>query len=103
MYVSNVGNTPIPNLDSDASNPGVRGQESADRRAEVQPGSHTSSAQVEPGLMSRSAPDGADPKLWEMLGPAERAYLSGGFDRLSYGQDPGTSGMGRGVYVDMRV
>jgi hypothetical protein len=103
MQVSNIGNTQIPNIDPDQSNPAVRGYDRPVRNAEAQPPLQPEASRPDSGLMATSSPDGADPKLWEMLGPAERAYLSGGFDRMSYGQGSDGSGMGRGVYVDMRV
>ncbi len=103
MYVSNVGNTPLHNIDPDDASPEVRGYDRPDRNAAVQPRSQAETVKADSGLMARTAPDGADPQLWEMLGPAERAYLSGGFDRVSYGHGSGGSGMSRGVYVDMRV
>ena len=103
MHVSNVGTTQFHDIDPDHSSPDVRGQDRPDHNAAVQARGQVDASQMDSGLMAKRAPDGADPKLWEMLGPAERAYLSGGFDRVSYGHGSGESGMGRGVYVDMRV
>lgn len=103
MDVSNVRSTPLHDFDSDQSKPEVLGRERPDRSPEIILPARTASTEIDSGLTSRTAPDGADPKLWEMLGPAERAYLSGGFDRISYGQGSDGSGLVRGAYVDIRV
>ncbi len=103
MYVGNLGNTPLHNIDPDHSDPELRAQQRPDGNVAVPLQAHADPAAVDTGLMSTSTPEGTDPQLWAMLGPAERAYLSGGFDRLSYRQGSPGSGMGRGVYVDMRV
>ena len=106
MYLSPIGPSPIHTRDTDLKGGPAHGPAQGEHpgpRVDTPPS--VDDVRGEGDLAARQAPEGADPALWEMLNPAERAYLSGSFDRLTYGADSGrsSSSFGRGVYVDLRV